>query len=131
MKTLALSLLALVVLIAANCSYKPVPTPPGPTADAAPPPAPVPTVVADAAPPAPVPPSSADAGPAPAPVPMTPVGQACFNLAALGCPEGKDPSCVAVTQHAIDSGLTKVPLDCLTRAKTAAAARVCGFVACK
>lgn len=133
MKKLILALLALVVLCAWSGCPRPSPTPPGPAPlvdgsapvvvipdaappllDAAPPPAPTPTNTADAAP----------------PVPMTPVGAACFNLAALGCPEGKDPQCVAVTQHALDSRLTKVPLACLTTAKTAAAARTCGFVSC-
>jgi hypothetical protein len=120
-KKLILSLLALVVLLAANCNQPPVP-PPSPVADAGPPV----VVVPDAAP-APTP--AVDAGPAP--VPLTPVGAACFNLASIPCSEGVDPHCVAVTQRAIDAQLTKVDLPCLTKAKTPKAAAACGFVACK
>lgn len=138
-KKLILALLALAVLVAANCNPTPVPPPPAPAADAAPPvpvadaapaPAPTPTVIADAAPP--TPPSSADAGP---PVPLTPVSAACFQLAAIGCSDGKAPNCVATLQHVLDfqaaHGGRAPPLACLQRAQTPAAAKACGLVSCK
>jgi hypothetical protein len=140
-KKLILALLALGMLLAGNCS-RPV-VPPQPVTldgsapvmtDAAPPlldaaPAPAPTVVADAAPPPPAP----DAGPVP--VPLTPVGAACFNLAAIGCSDGKAPSCVATLQHVVDfqaaNGKRAPPLACLTGAKDPKTAKACGFVSCK
>lgn len=139
MKKLILALVALAVLLAANCNPPPVPpAPPSPVADAAPPPpvivdaapapAPTPTVVADAAPP-----PAPDAGPTP--VPLTPVGAACFNLAAIKCSDGIAPNCVATLQHVVDFQAANhgkaPPLACLAGAKTAAAARACGFVSCK
>lgn len=54
----------------------------------------------------------------------------CGELAALGCPEGVDATCVTVLQMAIDERLSAKMTDvCLSHATSVAAFRACG-VAC-
>lgn len=54
---------------------------------------------------------------------------ACENLARVGCPEGQDPLCAKVLAHG--EQLTKVPVGCLSAAKSPAAVQACGFVRCQ
>jgi hypothetical protein len=104
--------LAVAVLAMQGCP--PSPTPPAPDAsDAAPPP------VADAAP-APIP--SVDAS--------TPSTQACVNIARLGCAEGAISNCAATLDHVDATKITKIDIACLAAAKTKAAVRACGSIAC-
>lgn len=58
------------------------------------------------------------------------VPQACARMATAGCPEGTSAHCVEVLRHVLDSGLTKVSVNCLAGTKTQEEVRKCG-VACK
>lgn len=120
MKRILALLVLLPLLVAAQCT-------PGPT-----PPRPVPVVV--------IPDAGDDASAGAAGMagghsvggsaPLSPTESACQHLAALGCAEGQDPKCSAVLAHALRSGITAVPLICLSEASSPADARRCGFVTC-
>ncbi len=71
-----------------------------------------------------------DPGPQPVPVGSA-CSRACDNLAALECPEGRDPSCAATCQKVQDGRLTDFKPECLATAKTQAAAVECGTVTCR
>jgi len=124
-KHLLFALLTLQSAACESCASPPTPVPPVPVADAGPPPTPTPV---------PPPPASvvvADAGPPPAPEYAPGVGEACANIAAVGCAEG-GPSCASSLQKAVVKRLTTVPFVCLTTAQSKAAVRACGsFVACR
>jgi len=55
---------------------------------------------------------------------------ACANLKKLGCKEGVDTSCTPTCQKMVAKKIVTVPLSCLAKAKTKAAARACGGVDC-
>lgn len=80
----------------------------------------------------PVPPTTPDAGPVlfADSGPPTACTLACVNLNKLGCPEGLDPNCVNVCNHAQGQGVTNLKPDCLANATTVAAAKACGTVTC-
>jgi len=89
--------------------------PPCPCADAAPAPtpAPVPTVAPDAA-----------------PAPVGGYAVVCGHLAALGCPEGANPSCATLIGKVQDASLGDLKPACLLAAGTVKAVQACGTVAC-
>ena len=77
-----------------------------------------------ACPPAPHVPPVGDAGPNPA-------GAVCTHLAALDCPEGKDPTCEVVTRRVMLSGLVRFDVPCVLSATTQDAVRACPAVRCR
>jgi hypothetical protein len=54
----------------------------------------------------------------------------CANLKTLGCPEGTAANCAERARKADQSGITYVPMTCLTSASSKIAVRACGFVEC-
>ena len=127
MKHLLLGLFLFQVVACDSCAPPPTPVPPTPVppdsiADAGPTPPPAPPT-----PPHPV--VVADAGPPPEPNWGPGVREACVNIAAIGCAEG-GTSCAGALQRAVAKRLTNVPLACLSAARSKAAVRACGFVAC-
>lgn len=60
----------------------------------------------------------------PGPSCSTQVECACAQLAALGCAEG-GPQCVATLEHVLESRLTPLDPECISAARTKAAARAC------
>ncbi len=111
-----------VAIAITGCPPKPAPSPPD-ASDASPPPdIPDAAPTVDAAPPAPD--ASVDAG-------LSACGRACVNLVTLGCREGQPfGSCVLVCERATSTPLTDLHTSCVAGAKTKAAARSCGSVAC-
>ena len=120
MKYLLLVLFLFQVVACDSCVRPPTPAPPAPVVDAGPTP-----------PPAPSPPPLVvvDAGPTPQPDWAPGVRDACLNITAIGCTEG-GTSCAGALQKAAAKRLTNVPLACLSAARSKAAVRACGFVAC-
>jgi len=69
----------------------------------------------------------ADAGP----TPRADTVQACANLAALGCAEGVDASCVSTFDRIVSARLILIDPSCLAAARSKADARACGGVECR
>jgi len=69
----------------------------------------------------------ADAGP----TPHATTTQACANLAARGCAEGVDASCVATFDRIVSARLILIDPSCLAAAQSKADVRACGGVECR
>jgi hypothetical protein len=74
--------------------------------------------------------------PVPDPVPPSPgpsasvYEEACANLAAWGCAEGMDETCVSTLQTVQEKRLTDLAPSCLAKAASVAELRSCGTVEC-
>jgi hypothetical protein len=106
---LCLAIVSLAFLPAGSCGNpgpKPVPT----EVDAGPEPDPEPTP---------------DPEPGPAPVNDT-CGGYCSHLSDLRCSEGTHPKCKALCEKVLEENLIRLPINCVMRAPTKAAAITCG-----
>jgi hypothetical protein len=81
--------------------------------------------------PNPIPPADVDAGPSPTPIvdagPFTAECSGyCDHLKGLPCSEGTSPKCLDICQKVLTANFVKLPIDCVMKAKTVAAAVKCG-----
>ena len=65
-----------------------------------------------------------------APAPVGGYAGVCGHLAALGCPEGANPSCATLIGKVRDASLGDLKPACLLAAGTVKAVQACGTVAC-